>query len=143
MAHQAPLPLLTAWASVGRCVVGTAGLLAARRVHQRVRTSDSGCASATGQPHTCTARPFIDRPTPSDPTVLMVGFRLRAVRGRGHAVFRPMSLLNTPLFVGFTSGTELSKPRLRASPVACPGAGQRSGHHPLPCAARSAARRSA
>ena len=28
-------------------------------------------------------------------------FRLRAVRGRGHALFRGESLLNTPLFVGF------------------------------------------
>jgi len=30
-----------------------------------------------------------------------VEFRLRAVRGWGHAVFRWESLLNTPLFVGF------------------------------------------
>jgi len=34
MADQAPLPLLTAWASVRRCVAAPAGLLAARRVHQ-------------------------------------------------------------------------------------------------------------
>ena len=31
----------------------------------------------------------------------MVRFRLRWVRGRGHALFRAESLLNTPLFVGF------------------------------------------
>jgi hypothetical protein len=35
------------------------------------------------------------------PRVLVVEFRLRAVRGRGHAVFRRESLLNTPLFAGF------------------------------------------
>jgi hypothetical protein len=33
--------------------------------------------------------------------VLVVAFRLRVVRGWGHAVFRAESLLNTPLFVGF------------------------------------------
>ncbi len=43
----------------------------------------------------------VDRDATRDPCVLVVGFRLRAVRGRGHAVFRWESLLNTPLFVGF------------------------------------------
>lgn len=33
--------------------------------------------------------------------MLVVEFRLRAVRGWGHALFRWESLLNTPLFVGF------------------------------------------
>jgi len=36
-----------------------------------------------------------------DPTLLVVAFRLRGVRGPLHAVFRAESLLNTPLFVGF------------------------------------------
>ena len=36
-----------------------------------------------------------------EPVVLVVAFRLRWVRGRGHALFRAESLLNTPLFVGF------------------------------------------
>jgi len=35
------------------------------------------------------------------PVVLVVTFRLRWVRGWGHALFRAESLLNTPLFVGF------------------------------------------
>jgi hypothetical protein len=35
------------------------------------------------------------------PAVLVVGFRLRWVRGWAHTVFRAESLLNTPLFVGF------------------------------------------
>jgi hypothetical protein len=43
----------------------------------------------------------VDRSAPVDPCVLVVEFRLRAVRGRGHAFFRWVSLLNTPLFVGF------------------------------------------
>jgi hypothetical protein len=43
----------------------------------------------------------VDRGVTKDPCVLVVEFRLRAVRGWGHAVFRWESLLNTPLFVGF------------------------------------------
>ena len=38
---------------------------------------------------------------PEQPCVLLVKFRLRGIRGRGHALFRWESLLNTPLFVGF------------------------------------------
>jgi len=43
----------------------------------------------------------VDRPPPTDPCVLVVAFRLRGVRGRGHGAFEKESLLNTPLFVGF------------------------------------------
>jgi hypothetical protein len=43
----------------------------------------------------------VDRGPALDPCVLVVEFRLRAVRGRGHAAFRRESLLNTPLFAGF------------------------------------------
>jgi hypothetical protein len=39
--------------------------------------------------------------TTSAPCLLVVRFRLRLVRGRGHRWFRVESLLNTPLFVGF------------------------------------------
>ena len=42
----------------------------------------------------------LDEP-PRRPCVLVLRFRLRAVRGRGHAVFRRESLLNTILFAGF------------------------------------------
>ena len=42
-----------------------------------------------------------DRDEPAEPVILVVTFRLRGVRGRGHALFRAESLLNTPLFVGF------------------------------------------
>jgi hypothetical protein len=40
-----------------------------------------------------------------DPCFLAVSFRLRLVRGRGHAWFRAESILNTPLFVGFPGFT--------------------------------------
>lgn len=36
-----------------------------------------------------------------EPTMLVVQFRLRFVRGRGHSLFRTESVLNTPLFAGF------------------------------------------
>jgi hypothetical protein len=101
MADQGPLPLLTAWASVGRCVVATAGLLAARRVHQPRTHVGHWLRFGDGSAAYVYRETVIDRPAPSDPTVLVVGFRLRVVRGHGHDVFRPMSLLNTPLFVGF------------------------------------------
>jgi hypothetical protein len=43
----------------------------------------------------------IERGATMDPCVLVVEFKLRAVRGRGHAAFRWESLFNTPLFAGF------------------------------------------
>ena len=43
----------------------------------------------------------VGRGATKNPCVLVVAFRLRIVRGRGHAAFRWESLLNTPLFVGF------------------------------------------
>jgi hypothetical protein len=42
---------------------------------------------------------------PRDPCFLAVSFRLRLIRGRGHAWFRAESILNTPLFVGFPGFT--------------------------------------
>jgi hypothetical protein len=43
----------------------------------------------------------VDSGPPTNPCALVVGFRLRIVRGWGHTLFRWESLLNTPLFVGF------------------------------------------
>ena len=95
-----PVPRATAWRGVARCVVATVGML--RRgeiswprtyVDRRIRFGDG----TTGRVYRETA---VDR-MPTHPCVLVVSFRLRAVRGRGHAWFRRESLLNTPLFVGF------------------------------------------
>ena len=49
----------------------------------------------------CVYRETVARGTPRDPCFLAVTFRLRVIRGRGHAWFRAESILNTPLFVGF------------------------------------------
>jgi hypothetical protein len=43
----------------------------------------------------------VDGAVAARPCALVVRFRLRWVRGRGHALFRAESLLNTPLFAGF------------------------------------------
>jgi len=101
MPHQGPLPLGPAVAALARCVGTTAVLLARRRVHlprghvgTRLRFGDGSSARVYRET-------VVDRPPPRDPCVLVVAFRLRAVRGRGHAAFRAESLLNTPLFVGF------------------------------------------
>lgn len=99
MVH-APLPESTAWRAEGRCVARSMVLLARGRVHlrrehvgRRVRFADG----TVGRVYRETA---VDL-TPAEPCFLVVTFRLRLVRGLGHAAFRAESLLNTPLFVGF------------------------------------------
>ena len=99
--EQRPLPVLTAWAAVGRCVAVAVALLARRRAHLprdhvglRLRFADGTTARVYRET-------VVDGPPPREPCVLLVEFRLVGVRGRGHAWFRAESLLNTPLFVGF------------------------------------------
>lgn len=99
--RDAPLAAGQAWRAVARCVGSAALLLADRRVHlprERIgiRLSFANDSSAVVYRET-----VVDRAPPADPAILVVQFRLRGVRGRGHTVFRRVSLLNTPLFVGF------------------------------------------
>jgi hypothetical protein len=98
---QTPLPVGLALRGLARCAGTTAVLLARRHVHlphthvgERLRFADGTSARVYRET-------VVDRSAPTDPCVLVVAFRLRAVRGRGHAAFRRESLLNTPLFVGF------------------------------------------
>jgi hypothetical protein len=88
-------------AALARCIGTTAVLLARRRIHlprghvgMRLRFADDSSAQVYRET-------VVDRPSARDPCVLVVAFRLRAVRSCGHAAFRAESLLNTPLFVGF------------------------------------------
>ena len=96
-----PLPPAAAWRAVGRCVASSTRLLAQRRVHLprehvgRVIRFGDGTTARVYRETTTT------RPGAVAPCVLVVGFRLRLVRGRGHVAFEWESLLNTPLFVGF------------------------------------------
>jgi hypothetical protein len=95
------LPLPVAAAAVARCAGRTALLLARGEVHLprgnvglRLRFADG----STGRVYRETV---VDHPPRTRRCVLVVSFRLRAVRGRGHRAFEVESLLNTPLFVGF------------------------------------------
>jgi hypothetical protein len=98
--RSGPMPLSVAWRAVARCVVESARMLATRVVHwprdnvgRRVRFADG----TTGEVY----RETMVAVPPAEPCLLVVCFRLRLVRGRGHVLFRWESWLNTPLFVGF------------------------------------------
>lgn len=96
-----PLPIGSAFVAVARCVMTSLGLLLRSRV--RVPRGNRGLrvGFADGTSAFVFRETVIDRPAPRDPCVLVVTFALRAVRGRGHALFRRESLLNTLLFAGF------------------------------------------
>jgi hypothetical protein len=99
--ERPPLPYRAAARSEIICAATTARLLWRRRIHlpaghrgMRIRFGDG----TSGRVYRETV---IDRGATQDPCVLVVEFRLRAVRGRGHTLFRWESMLNTPLFAGF------------------------------------------
>jgi len=99
---QGPLPRRVAWPAVVRCIGSTARLLARRRIHlprghagMRLRFTDGTSARVYRET-------VVDTAPARQPCILVVEFRLRAVRGSlGHALFRWESLFNTPLFAGF------------------------------------------
>ena len=101
MSAQSPLPRTVALVAVCRCVASTLGLLARRRIHQPRDHVGISLAFADGTHGRVYRETIVDRPPAADPCVLVVTFRLRGVRGRGHALFRWESWFNTPLFVGF------------------------------------------
>ena len=101
MNEQRPLPVGTAVWAVVRCIVTTKVLLLRRRVHLPRQHVGMRLRFADGTSAPVYRETVVDRPAPGDPCVLVVEFRLRLVRGRGHALFRWVSLFNTPLFVGF------------------------------------------
>jgi hypothetical protein len=101
MAERPPLAYRAALRALISCVAGTARLLWQRRLHlpgghvgMRLRFADGTSARVYRET-------MVDQGDTRDPCVLLVTFRLRAVRGWGHAAFRWESLLNTPLFAGF------------------------------------------
>jgi hypothetical protein len=101
MTSPRPMPHRPAWGAVARCVARSAVMLARRDVHLASSHVGRVLSFADGSAGRIYRETVADRPPPQDPCVLVVGFRLRAVRGRGHALFERESLLNTPLFVGF------------------------------------------
>src|SRR5215813_6232169 len=99
--ERPPLAYRAALRALISCVAATARLLWQGRIHlppghvgMRLRFADGTSARVYRET-------VVDRGATRDPCVLVVEFRLRAVRGWGHAAFRWESLLNTPLFVGF------------------------------------------
>ena len=98
---QAPLPLLRASKALASCAWRTGALLARRRILQPKGRVGDVLGFGDGS-HGRVYRETVVKDAPTDrPAVLVVGFRLRGVRGWGHALFRAESELNTPLFVGF------------------------------------------
>jgi hypothetical protein len=101
MTEKPPLAYPAAFWALACCVLCTVRLLAGRRLHlpdkhvgQRLRFADGTSARVYRET-------VADHGPVREPCVLVVGFRLRGVRGWWHAVFRWESLFNTPLFAGF------------------------------------------
>jgi len=99
--EQPPLAYWAALKAVAACAARTGRLLWRRQIHlpaghvgMRLRFADGTSARVYRETVT-------ERGATTDPCVLVVEFKLRAVRGRGHAAFRWESLFNTPLFAGF------------------------------------------
>ena len=101
LSDQPPLGYAAAVRSLAGCVAATAGLLWRRRLHLPAGQVGRRLRFADGTSARVYRETVVARGAAQDPCALVVEFRLRAVRGWGHAVFRWESLLNTPLFVGF------------------------------------------
>jgi hypothetical protein len=97
---QSPLPRPVAARAVAECIVRSGALLLSGRCHLAHRHVGWRLVFGDGT-SAPVYRETVVATTPGDPCVLVVSFRLRLVRGRGHRVFRWESILNTPLFVGF------------------------------------------
>jgi hypothetical protein len=98
---QEPLPRRDAARAVARCATTTATLLARRQTHLPKKHVGLRLHFADGTSARVFRETVVDRPPPVDPCVLVVGFRLRLLRGRWHRLFLWECILNTPLFVGF------------------------------------------
>jgi hypothetical protein len=101
LSDQPPLAYGAALRALTGCVVSTACLLWRRRIHLPTERVGRRLRFADGTSARVYRETVVEHGATEDPCVLVVEFRLRAVRGRAHAAFRWESLLNTPLFVGF------------------------------------------
>ena len=101
LSEKPPLPLGTAVRGLAVCVARTGLLLAQRRIHLPRENAGKRLSFADGSRAVVYRETVVDRGATQDPAVLVVGFRLRLLRGRAHRWFRVQSIMNTPLFVGF------------------------------------------
>lgn len=99
--EEPPLAYPVAVGALAGCFVATARLVWQRRIHLPSQRVGMRLRFADGTSARVFRETVVDRGATMDPCVLVVEFRLRALRGRGHAAFRRESLLNTPLFGGF------------------------------------------
>ena len=97
-----PTPVPVAVKALTRCAVRTTVLVTQRQLRQPTEHRGRELVFADGTSGAVYRETRLHRPPPTDPAVLVVGFRLRLVRSSwAHAAFRSESLLNTVLFVGF------------------------------------------
>jgi hypothetical protein len=101
MVDHPPLPYRAVAPALIRCAGTTVDLLAHRRIRLPQERIGMRLRFADGTSARVYRETVVDGAARANPCVLVVGFRLRMLRGWGHAVFRWESLLNTPLFVGF------------------------------------------
>jgi len=101
VSERPPLPGPAAVRALTRCAVRTARLLRQGRLHLPAQRVGMVLRFGDGTSARVFRETVAERGTTQNPCVLVVEFRLRAVRGWGHAAFRRESLLNTPLFAGF------------------------------------------
>src|SRR6516164_1644871 len=99
--EQPPLAYRAALRALISCAASTVRLLWRGRIHLPSGHVGTRLRFADGTSARVYRETVADRGATLDPCVLVVEFRLRAVRGWGHAAFRRESLLNTPLFAGF------------------------------------------
>ncbi|NMN93957.1 hypothetical protein [Antrihabitans stalactiti] len=91
----------SAWRAVGRSMVRFVALAASGWIHQPRERVGERLAFANGTSAVIYRETVVDTVGHDVPAVLVVEFRLRAVHGWLHWLFRLESILNTPLFVGF------------------------------------------
>ena len=96
-----PLPLGRALRALCACVFRTGILLSRRAISQPSNHYGLVLSFGDGSTSRVYRETVVNDAEIDEPVVLVVAFRLRWVRGWGHALFRAESLLNTPLFVGF------------------------------------------
>ncbi|MFE1248487.1 hypothetical protein [Streptomyces sp. NPDC058735] len=101
MSAQQPLAPVAAWRSVAACFLASGPLLAGHRLRLPTEHVGRRVLFADGTSARVYRETRLGSGLAKDPCTLVVVFRLRRVRGAGHAVFRAESLLNTPLFAGF------------------------------------------
>ena len=101
VADLRPFPLRSAVRSLCGCVFRTGALLRRHAISQPTDHLGQVLRFGDGSGGRIYRETVVQTAAVDSPVVLVVGFRLRWVRGRGHELFRAESLLNTPLFVGF------------------------------------------